>query len=194
MPGALAPLTADYKASAAPGMELGARASLGEGPAHGFLDVQLELWPGLLLNNPTALPPAELLVALGLAFGRGDGVPRAEHRASGQERTGHRAEFRGLVRGPCPRTCFDGCAGSEVRMLDGADLVQDIFFFAYQALGSFRGEAQVRTWLYRITARTVSRQRAEALIQLGRLIEADQAFSAVLARPALPSSLRARAP
>lgn len=35
------------------------------------------------------------------------------------------------------------------------DLVQEVFIAAFSALGSFRGEAQLDTWLYRITVNKV---------------------------------------
>ncbi len=39
------------------------------------------------------------------------------------------------------------------------DLVQEIFLIAHRKLGSFRREAAVATWLYRITERVVARRR-----------------------------------
>ncbi len=39
------------------------------------------------------------------------------------------------------------------------DLVQEIFLVAHRKLGSFRHDAALATWLYRITERVVSRRR-----------------------------------
>jgi RNA polymerase sigma-70 factor (ECF subfamily) len=39
------------------------------------------------------------------------------------------------------------------------DLVQEIFLIAHRKLGSFRHDAALATWLYRITERVVSRRR-----------------------------------
>lgn len=41
---------------------------------------------------------------------------------------------------------------------DAADVVQDAYLRAYKSIGSFRGEAQFTTWLYRITANCASTQ------------------------------------
>jgi RNA polymerase sigma-70 factor (ECF subfamily) len=40
---------------------------------------------------------------------------------------------------------------------DVEDLVQEVFFRVHRALPGFRGEAQPRTWLYRIAVRVVTR-------------------------------------
>src|SRR4030095_4000581 len=47
-------------------------------------------------------------------------------------------------------------SGPEV---ETEDLVQEIFLVAHRKLPSFRGEAAVATWLYRITERVVARRR-----------------------------------
>ena len=48
--------------------------------------------------------------------------------------------------------------------IDVEDLVQDVFVRVHQHLPSFRGEAQVTTWLYRITQNVViSRRRKDRL-------------------------------
>ncbi len=39
------------------------------------------------------------------------------------------------------------------------DIVQDTFLNAYRALGRFRGDAQISTWLYTITSHACSRMR-----------------------------------
>jgi RNA polymerase sigma-70 factor (ECF subfamily) len=39
---------------------------------------------------------------------------------------------------------------------DARDVVQDAYLRAYRSLGSFRGDAQFTTWLYRITANCAS--------------------------------------
>src|SRR4051794_35408858 len=47
-------------------------------------------------------------------------------------------------------------AGPEV---ETEDLVQEIFLIAHRKLGSFRHDAALATWLYRITERVVLRRR-----------------------------------
>jgi RNA polymerase sigma-70 factor (ECF subfamily) len=54
---------------------------------------------------------------------------------------------------------------------EAADVCQEIFFRAYRALGAFRGDAQIATWLYRIAvneARRAGRRRGlrQALLAL----------------------------
>ena len=51
-----------------------------------------------------------------------------------------------------------------VRDPDREDACQDVFLAVYRSLRSFRGEAQLSTWIYRITARTSGK-----LIQKRRL-------------------------
>ena len=47
---------------------------------------------------------------------------------------------------------------------DAEDLSQDVFIKAHRALDSFRGEAQVETWLYRIAVNAfLNRRRKKAL-------------------------------
>jgi RNA polymerase sigma-70 factor (ECF subfamily) len=43
--------------------------------------------------------------------------------------------------------------------LDVQDAVQEVFVVAHRKLPEFRGEAQVNTWLYRITEKVVNHQR-----------------------------------
>ena len=48
---------------------------------------------------------------------------------------------------------------------DAEDLSQDVFIKAYRGMASFRHEAEVHTWLYRITVNTyLNRRRKKALL------------------------------
>lgn len=52
---------------------------------------------------------------------------------------------------------------------DAEDLTQEVFIKAYRALDRFRGEAQLHTWLYRITINTylnTKRKKALAFMRL----------------------------
>ncbi|MGL6097913.1 MAG: sigma-70 family RNA polymerase sigma factor, partial [Fimbriiglobus sp.] len=51
---------------------------------------------------------------------------------------------------------------------DALDVVQDAFVNAYQSLGSFKGDAEFYTWLYRIAFNTAVslRRRRKALVSL----------------------------
>ncbi len=75
-----------------------------------------------------------------------------------QARDGDRGAFEELVR----RTHVD--VYSLARRLtgdpdDARDVVQETYLRAYRAIGSFRGDAQFSTWLYRITANCASTMR-----------------------------------
>lgn len=59
------------------------------------------------------------------------------------------ARFDGLMR-EFERPIRRLCAAYAVRAPDREDLFQEIFLGAWRALPAFRGEASVRTWLYRI--------------------------------------------
>lgn len=45
---------------------------------------------------------------------------------------------------------------------DVEDMVQEVFLRAHRALGTFRGESEVTTWLYRITLNVVRMQMRKA--------------------------------
>jgi RNA polymerase sigma-70 factor (ECF subfamily) len=93
---------------------------------------------------------------------------------------------------------------------DAADVLQDAYLRAFRAIGRFRGEASVRTWLYRIVANSAANLRRarpappavidEALEIPDRCVDRDpgvvaerhEARSAVVdALRALPFALRA---
>ncbi len=61
---------------------------------------------------------------------------------------------------------------------DARDITQEAYLRAYRSLGAFRGDAQFRTWLYRITANCASthlgrrrRHRHEPLIDDHQVID-----------------------
>jgi RNA polymerase sigma-70 factor, ECF subfamily len=58
---------------------------------------------------------------------------------------------------------------------DALDVVQDAFVNAYQSLGSFKGDAEFYTWLYRIAFNTAisHRRRRKATVSLDGLSHAD---------------------
>ena len=65
--------------------------------------------------------------------------------------------------------------------LDVEDLVQDVFAKVHVLLPSFRGDAQITTWLYRITENTViSRRRKE---RIRSWLRRDQKAEAPIAYP-----------
>ena len=54
---------------------------------------------------------------------------------------------------------------------DAEDLAQEVFIKAYRALDSFRGEAKVFTWLYRITVNTHLNRRHKKAVRYMQLRE-----------------------
>jgi RNA polymerase sigma-70 factor (ECF subfamily) len=77
----------------------------------------------------------------------GHGLEAVVHAA----RRGDREAFAALVRATCDDTYTLAyrLTGDEE---DARDVVQEAYLRAYRGIGRFRGEAQVTTWLYRITA------------------------------------------
>jgi RNA polymerase sigma-70 factor, ECF subfamily len=76
-------------------------------------------------------------------------VDQAELIAAAQQ--GDREAFDELVRQTFADTFTLACrlTGNEE---DARDVVQDAYLRAWRAIGKFRGEAQLSTWMYRITA------------------------------------------
>lgn len=68
---------------------------------------------------------------------------------------------------------------------DAEDLSQEVFIKAYRALDRFRGEAQLHTWLYRITVNTYLNKRRKKALAFMRLRDdfADTVFEQTSAQP-----------
>ncbi len=63
---------------------------------------------------------------------------------------GDRSAFRQIVESHKGQV-FSVALGLTRNHHDAEDLVQEVFLRAYQSLGRFRGDAQLATWLHRIT-------------------------------------------
>lgn len=68
-------------------------------------------------------------------------------------RAGDRRAFEKIVRAHRQRI-FGVCYRYTANREDAEDLVQEVLLRAYRGLSGFRGEAQLKTWLYRIAANT----------------------------------------
>jgi RNA polymerase sigma-70 factor (ECF subfamily) len=69
---------------------------------------------------------------------------------------------------------------------EAADIAQEVFLRVWRGLGGFRGDAQFRTWLYRITLNEVSRVAREGAVR--------RAFGTVLALISREEAPAARGP
>jgi RNA polymerase sigma-70 factor, ECF subfamily len=78
-------------------------------------------------------------------------------------------------------------AALGVRDPEREDACQDVFMAVYRSLPSFRGESQLSTWIYRITARTTGK-----LIQKRRLRQTLASMMLSEPAPALPDPAEER--
>jgi RNA polymerase sigma-70 factor, ECF subfamily len=76
-----------------------------------------------------------------------------------EARNGRRAAFDVLVERH-QRSVYHLCYRFTGNHDDAADLTQDVFLRAFRALGGFRGDAAVSTWLYRIGVNLCLNRRA----------------------------------
>ena len=86
-----------------------------------------------------------------------------------------------LPESPSPPASFQGVVEQHKRSLyalaydltgshhDAEDLSQEVFLKAYRARHRFRGEAQLSTWLYRITVNTYLNQRRKKVLRFRTL-------------------------
>ncbi len=86
--------------------------------------------------------------------------------------------FERLYRQHAPRIFSLACrmAGSAE---DGEDLLQEIFLQAYRKLGSFKGDAAIGTWLYRLALNhclDYVRSRRVKMSRLTETLDADTSF------------------
>ena len=69
---------------------------------------------------------------------------------------------------------------------DGEDLLQEIFLQAYRKLESFKGDASVGTWLYRLALNhclDYVRSRRAKMNKLTETLDADTSFEPTAPRP-----------
>ena len=60
--------------------------------------------------------------------------------------------------------------------MDASDTVQEVFEIAQRRLASFRGDAQLSTWLYAITVRVVSARRRKSKLRELLFLQAKREF------------------
>jgi RNA polymerase sigma-70 factor (ECF subfamily) len=77
-------------------------------------------------------------------------LEHADDRALVEEAVaGNRAAFDAIVERH-QRTVYQICYRFAGNHADASDLAQEVFLRAYRALGRFKGEASLKTWLYRV--------------------------------------------
>jgi RNA polymerase sigma-70 factor (ECF subfamily) len=94
---------------------------------------------------------------------------------------GDRAAFERLYRANVARihSLARRMIGPEV----AEEATQDVFVRAWEKLGSFRGEAQFGTWLYRLAINHLLSRRAQLAIRRSRETAGDDVLELIPARP-----------
>jgi RNA polymerase sigma-70 factor (ECF subfamily) len=67
---------------------------------------------------------------------------------------------------------------------EAGEIVQDVFVRAWQKIGTFRGEAQFGTWLYRLAVNVILARRASHATRRSRYVAEDEVLDTVPAKPA----------
>ncbi len=97
---------------------------------------------------------------------------------------GHRAAFD-LIVDRHRRTVYQVCFRFVGNHEDASDLAQDAFIRAYRALGKFKGESSLSTWLYRIAV-NVCLNRMALKTPMFETIESDRHLDTRTERPDEP--------
>jgi RNA polymerase sigma-70 factor, ECF subfamily len=85
-------------------------------------------------------------------------VPSEEAGIVAELKTGSEEAFAWLI-AKYHQPIYSLLARSIPDPADAADLTQDVFIKIYRGIGSFNGDASLRTWIYRIALREASNQR-----------------------------------
>ena len=93
-------------------------------------------------------------------------------------KSGHQAAFNDLVRLYGPRV-VNTCYRFLLNQQDAEDIAQEVFIEVYQSIKSFRQDAQLATWIYRIAVtksldELKKRKRHKRFAALGKLLHIDE--------------------
>lgn len=66
---------------------------------------------------------------------------------------------------------------------EAAEVTQDVFVRAWEKLGTFRGEAQFGTWLYRLAINVILAKRARFAVQRARYGGSEEVLEGLSTRP-----------
>jgi RNA polymerase sigma-70 factor (ECF subfamily) len=94
---------------------------------------------------------------------------------------GDRRAFERLYRTHVPR--IHGLARRMMGDDDATEATQDVFVRAWEKLGTFRGEAQFGTWLYRLAINVILTRRGRRAIQWSRHTSDEEVLEAVESKP-----------
>jgi len=122
--------------------------------------------PGVTPLSDDSLPPAP-----------GSDVEDARRAAGGD-----RVAFERLYRGHVAR--IHSLARRMAGFEEAHEVTQDVFVRAWQKLGTFRGEAQFGTWLYRLAINVMLAYRGRMGTRRDRYGGADEVLDHLSARPA----------
>jgi RNA polymerase sigma-70 factor (ECF subfamily) len=121
--------------------------------------------PGVTPLRDDPLPPAQ-------------GSDAEDARRAAQ---GDRASFERLYRGHVAR--IHSLARRMAGFEDAHEVTQDVFVRAWQKLGTFRGEAQFGTWLYRLAINVMLAHRGRLGTRRSRYGGADEVLDQMSSRP-----------
>ena len=89
------------------------------------------------------------------------------------------------------RRIYSLCYGMLSNAEDARDAAQETFISAYKAIGGFRGDARVSSWLHRIAVnQCLTRMRRTKARPEGRIDDADEDADLSIAAPASASPLK----
>ena len=91
---------------------------------------------------------------------------------------GNPAAFNALVSQYSSRV-MNTCYRFLLNQHDAEDIAQEVFIEVYQSIGSFRQEAKLSTWIYRIAVTKCldelkKRQRKKRFVTIGKVLHLDE--------------------
>src|SRR5262245_33291770 len=94
---------------------------------------------------------------------------------------GDRRAFERLYRAHVPR--INSLARRMMGNDEAHEITQDVFVRAWEKLGTFRGEAQFGTWLYRLAVNVILARRSRLAVQRGRHGGGEEVLESIPERP-----------
>jgi RNA polymerase sigma-70 factor (ECF subfamily) len=98
--------------------------------------------------------------------------PSSASEAVGDAQENSRPEFAAVFRAHYPYALRLATSLTGDREL-AQDIAQDVFLAVFRGLGGFRGDSQLRTWIYQITLRMAGRHLSKLKKHAGQAVELD---------------------